>query len=293
MNVPVDSEISSNGPPSTGANNAPEIWGNAPRVVKVGMNYVFTPQATDADGDPLTFSINNKPTWLTFNTSNGRISGIALFGNEGTYNDIEIVVSDGHVSTVLPRFSISIEPNTTPNMPPEIDGTPSVMANVEQEYSFTPMAFDPDGDNLTFSIQNKPGWARFATRNGTLSGMPQIGDVRSYSNILITVSDGVLSHSLPKFTITVIQVSMGSATLDWMPPTLNTDGSVLTDLAGFKIYYGTSLNNYSNQITINNPGVTTYVVDNLTPNTWYFVSTSFNTSGMESVFSNIATRTIE
>jgi Fibronectin type III domain len=90
----------------------------------------------------------------------------------------------------------------------------------------------------------------------------------------------------------VNQVSLGSATLNWIPPTQNTDGSALTDLAGYRIYYSTSPGNYPNQITINNPGITTYVVDNLTPNTWYFVSTSFNSSGMESDFSNVATRTI-
>ncbi len=64
------------------------------------------------------------------------------------------------------------------------------------------------------------------------------------------------------------------------------------DLAGFKICYGTSPSNYPNEITIDNPGITTHVVDNLTPNTWYFVSTAFNSSGVESDVSNVATKTI-
>ena len=80
--------------------------------------------------------------------------------------------------------------------------------------------------------------------------------------------------------------------MSWTPPTQNTDGSDLTDLSGFKIYYGTSAGNYPNQITINNSGVTMYVVDNLSPNTWYFVSTSFNSSGVESDFSNVSSKTI-
>ncbi len=125
-----------------------------------------------------------------------------------------------------------------------------------------------------------------------MSGTPQVGDAGSYTNISIGVSDGNLSDTLPGFTITVNQVSLGSATLNWTPPTQNTDGSNLMDLAGYKIYYGTSPDSYLNQITINNPGVTTYVVDNLTPNTWYLVSTAFNSSGMESDVSNVATKTI-
>jgi len=384
MHEPVDPADLSNTPPPTGNNNAPEIWGNAPRVVRVGVDYSFTPEAMDPDGDPLSFSISNEPTWLTFDASNGRLSGVPLLGNEGTYNDIEIAVSDGLLTTNLPRFSISVEPNTTPNMPPEIDGTPatsvtvgdtytftptgsdpdgdpltysiqnrpgwaafssstgqlagtpqpgdegpyadiaitvsggvsaaslpafsitvnagnaaptisgtpSLIINVGQSYSFTPTASDPDGDNLTFSIQNMPPWAQFNTASGALSGTPQAGDAGSYANISISVSDGNLGNTLPEFTITVNQVSLGSVTLNWTPPTQNTDGSVLTDLAGFKIYYGTSPDNYPNEITIDNPGITTFVVDNLTPDTWYFVSTAFNASGEESDFSNIATRTI-
>ncbi len=384
MHEPVEPADLSNAPPPTGTNTAPEIWGNAPRMVKVGVDYSFTPQSMDPDGDPLSFSINNEPTWLTFDASNGRISGVPLLGNEGTYNDIEIAVSDGLLTTNLPRFSISVEPTTTPNMPPDIDGTsatsvtvgdtyvftptgsdpdgdqltysiqnrpgwatfssttgqlsgtpeasdvgmhgaiaisvtdgtlssslpafsinvvaansppqisgtPSPMVNVEQSYSFTPTASDPDGDTLTFSIQNMPPWAQFDAASGALSGTPQAGDAGTYANISISVSDGNLADALPEFTITVNQVSLGSVTLNWTPPTQNTDGSVLMNLAGFKIYYGTSPDNYPNQITINNPGITTYLIDNLTPNTWYFVSTSFNSSDMESDFSNVATRTI-
>jgi len=85
---------------------------------------------------------------------------------------------------------------------------------------------------------------------------------------------------------------MRSATLSWVSPTQNEDGSPLTDLAGYKIYYGTSAGDHANEITINNPGITTYVVNNLSTNTWYFVSTSFNASGVESVFSNAVSRTI-
>ena len=50
-----------------------------------------------------------------------------------------------------------------------------------------------------------------------------------------------LLRSLPAFSITVTQVGLGSMSLSWTPPTQNTDGSALTDLAGYKLYYGTVL----------------------------------------------------
>ncbi len=85
---------------------------------------------------------------------------------------------------------------------------------------------------------------------------------------------------------TVNQVGFSSATLSWTPPTQNTDGSPLTDLAGYKIYYGNESGNYQTSIQIDNPGITIYVVENLTPNTYYFVITAFNRIGAESDFSN-------
>jgi hypothetical protein len=66
----------------------------------------------------------------------------------------------------------------------------------------------------------------------------------------------------------------------------------LTDLAGYRIYWGTTQGNYPNSVTLNNPGLTSYVVDNLAPGTYVFVATSVNTAGYESDYSNPATKTV-
>ncbi len=87
-------------------------------------------------------------------------------------------------------------------------------------------------------------------------------------------------------SVTVNQFGLGSATLSWTPTTQNTDGSPLTDLTGYKIYYGNESGNYQTFIQIDNPGIATYVVENLTPNTYYFVSTALNLDAVESAFSN-------
>lgn len=87
-------------------------------------------------------------------------------------------------------------------------------------------------------------------------------------------------------------VGSGNATLSWMPPTLNTDGSPLTDLAGYRIYYGNQPGNYHSSILVDNPGLTIYVVENLRPNTYYFVMTAINSRGVESDFSNEASRQV-
>jgi hypothetical protein len=87
--------------------------------------------------------------------------------------------------------------------------------------------------------------------------------------------------------------STGSATLTWIRPTTNTDGSPLTDLAGFKVYWGTASGVYQEQRTINNPAATTTVVSNLTSGRWYFAVTALDTSGAESGKSNQASKLIQ
>ncbi len=162
----------------------------------------------------------------------------------------------------------------------------------DQAYVFTPSADDVDDETLTFTISNPPSWASFNSSTGRLSGTPHAGDVAVYTNIVIRVSDGEATTSLAPFSIQVVATATGSATLSWTAPTTNTDGTTLRDLAGFKIYWGTQRGNYPNSATINNPGVTAYVVDELTPATWYFVATAFDSSGNESIYSNEASKTI-
>lgn len=178
------------------------------------------------------------------------------------------------------------------NTAPTISGTPSNIAVVGVNWSFIPTSNDIDGDLLTFSVTNLPDWAIFEESNGRISGAPRLGDSAVYEDITISVTDGELTASLPAFSINVSQVANGSATLTWTAPTLNSDGSPLTDLASYRIYYGFSAGNYPNSINVDNPGVTSYVVENLPPNTYFFVTTSVNANGIESAFSNVASTTV-
>ena len=272
------------------ANRAPTISGTPASRATVGQAYSFTPSAADADGDALTFGIRNKPAWAAFSASSGRLSGTPDSGAVGEHIDIVISVSDGFASTSLPAFSIVVE---AANRAPTIGGTPATSIVETQSYSFVPTASDPDGDTLTFTIANKPSWAAFSGTTGALTGTPGTGTVGTYGDIRITASDGKLTATLPAFSIDVRQAATGTATLRWTPPTTRTDGTPLTDLAGYRIHYGMSAGSYPNRITINNPGITTYVVENLAPGKYYFVTTAFDATGGESDYSNVASKTIQ
>jgi hypothetical protein len=272
------------------ANSTPVIGGTPPASATVGKSYSFRPTASDADGDTLAFSIANKPAWASFSTSTGRLRGTPGSGRIGTYSNIVISVSDGKVRASLPPFSITV---VAANAPPAISGTPPALAIVGKSYSFRPTASDPEGATLTFSIVNKPAWAGFATSTGRLYGTPGSRRVGTYPGIRISVSDGQSTVSLPEFSITVAAVTSGSATVSWTPPATYEDGTPLTELAGYRILYGTSPSNLSKSVNIPSPTITSARIEALAPGTWYFAVKAYTTSSVESDLSPVRYKIID
>jgi len=271
-------------------NEAPKISGSPPTSVDVGTTYSFTPTASDADKDTLGFSIQNKPVWASFDTATGRLTGTPSSAQVGTSSGIIISVSDARVTASLSAFSITV--NAVENEAPSISGSPAGSVNVGSAYTFQPTASDPEGDTLVFSIQNSPSWATFSASTGRLSGTPGESAAGSYANIIISVSDGENTAALPAFTITVAKSSTGVATVQWTPPTENTDGSALTDLAGFRIKYGRSASTLDQTVNLTNPGMASYVIEDLASGTWYFAVMAYTSGGAESGLSEVASKTI-
>lgn len=73
-----------------------------------------------------------------------------------------------------------------------------------------------------------------------------------------------------------------SVTFSWVPPTENSNGSPLTNLAGYKIHYGTASQDYTHVVALNNPSLNRYVLDSLPSGTYYFAITAYNSAGVES-----------
>ncbi len=264
-----------------------KISGNPPTQVTAGKPYTFQPTATGPAGTTLAFSIQNKPAWGTFSTSTGALTGTPSASQVGTYANIVISVSAASQTSALQAFSIVVAAAT-----PTISGVPPASVNVGSAYNFVPTASD-SGSTLTFSITNKPSWASFNTTNGALTGTPGAANAGTYSGIVISASNGSASASLPAFSITVNEVSNGTASLNWTAVTQNTNGTALNDLAGYKVYYGTSANAMNTVVDVANPTVTSYIVSNLSSGTWYFGVVAYASDGSRSALSNIGNKTIQ
>lgn len=164
--------------------------------------------------------------------------------------------------------------------------------NAGSAYAFRPTAADADGDTLTFAIANRPAWATFNAATGQLSGTPSSASTGTYANVVISVSDGKVSAALAPFAITVADASSGAASLTWLPPTENTDGSSLTNLAGYRIVYGASATQLTQSIQVTNVGMSSYVVEDLAPGTYYFAVRAYTSAGAESADSNVVAKIV-
>ncbi len=180
------------------------------------------------------------------------------------------------------------------NHAPTITGTPSGQVLAGQSYGFTPAATDADSDKLTFSAQNLPAWASIDASTGHISGTPTAANIGVSGSIQITVSDGNATASLTTFTITVAAATTaaGWASVTWQAPTLRQDGSALTNLAGYRVYYGTSANSLTNSIAVNDAGANNYQVTSLAAGTYYFAVSAIDSDGTESPLSLTASKTI-
>ena len=243
-------------PTTPPANRPPTITGTPATSVTAGSAYTFSPVGSDPDGNTLTYSIQNQPSWASFSTTTGRLSGTPTTANVGTSAIASAIsVSDGTASASLASFTIQVV--APANRAPTISGTPLLSINVLTAYSFQPSASDPDGNTLTFSIQNRPAWATFSTSTGRLSGTPALTDV---AHVLEHHHLGVGRNGVG---LAARVLARGAAGRQWhrhgeldsrrrRTPTAR----ALTDLAGYRIAYGRAADALDQSATVNNAGLT-------------------------------------
>ena len=99
--------------------------------------------------------------------------------------------------------------------------------------------------------------------------------------------------STPKaYALVCTWPSNTSALLTWTPPTENTDGTALTNLAGYRISYGVTATALTQTVQIANPSASSHTINNLATGTWHFGIKAYTTQGSESALSNVVSRTV-
>ena len=173
-------------------------------------------------------------------------------------------------------------------------GTPPATATVGDMYSYQPTV-TTNSSNLSFTSTGLPSWLTLNSSSGVLTGTPSTSDEGTTGHITITADAGSASATSTPFTIRVqapVPGASGSVKLSWLAPTENTDGSPATELAGYRIYYGTNPNDMTESINVVGATSTSYVVDGLATGTYYFTVMAYNSAGFNSGLSNTADQTI-
>ncbi|HEY2808202.1 MAG TPA: putative Ig domain-containing protein [Steroidobacteraceae bacterium] len=274
------------------------LSGTPPSSVKVGSTYTFTPTASGTGGHTVSYAIDNMPSWGHFSSVSGTLTGTPT--KAGTTAAITIRGVTGSTGALkwasLKSFTVQVLASSggTSGSTVSISGTPATSVTAGSKYSFQPTAKDSAGKAMSYSVQHAPSWATFSIASGLLAGTPTSSQTGVYSGIVISASDGSASGALPAFAITVkaLVAATGSATLNWVDPTENTDGSKLTNLAGVNIHYGNSPSSLTKVVQVSGAGNSSYTIANLAAGTWYFGASAYTTAGVEGMMSAVQSKTI-
>lgn len=160
----------------------------------------FTAPASTGGVAITSYTVTSNPGGLTMTGASSPLTVSGL--TNGTAYTFTVVAANSVGTGASSAASNSVTP-VLPNTAPSIGGSPTSTVVQGTPYSFVPTASDLDGQTLTFSISNQPGWTSFSASTGALTGVPGVTDVGTASGIVISVSDGVESASLAPFSITV------------------------------------------------------------------------------------------
>jgi len=204
------------------ANEPPVLASIGAKSVNENDLLQFTVSAT-TESENFVFSATGLPSGSSFNAASRTFSWTPNFDQAGSFV-VTFAVTDG---TDSDSEEVNITVHNT-NRPPVISGTPGTTVNVGHTYLFAPMASDPDGDELQYAITGLPFWASFSSQTGVLSGTPVSQDVGVSSNILVTVSDGSQTASLPAFSIEVL-ASADESEPSYVDGEIDSDGDGIPD----------------------------------------------------------------
>jgi len=168
-------------------NNAPLIT-STPDVVSVnsGINYTYDVEAIDLDGDSLSYQLVEPPQGMTINEITGVIEWTPSFAQIDSY-EIQILVTDGQGGETTQTYSLEVAANPV-NQAPVISSEPIINAVFGNPYTYDVEAVDPDGEAITYSLNNAPD-GMVIDGEGVITWNPTAADLGNYA-IEVVATDG-------------------------------------------------------------------------------------------------------
>jgi len=147
---------------SGSANHAPSLGAVADRQVAAGQAVTITINATDADGDSLTYSASGLPSGATF--SEATLTWTPTNAQAGTYH-VAFEVTDGQFYD-SDTITITVEGSgVVVNNQPSLAAIGNKSTNENEQLSFSVSASDAEDDPITYSADNLPNGASFSNQS--------------------------------------------------------------------------------------------------------------------------------
>ncbi|MBS3804677.1 MAG: tandem-95 repeat protein [Oleiphilaceae bacterium] len=179
------------------ANQPPEITSTPTLTVEAGQSYEYVVAVVDDRDTNLVFQKVAGPAGLNV-SSGGLVTWAPAESNQGTHL-ITLRVSDQDGESVEQSFVLTV---TVANRNPVIQSSPAASARVEQPYSYTVLATDADGDNLTYDLIQAPAGMSINAASGQVTWTPTESQTGS-NNVGVRVTDGQGGSASQNFTLTV------------------------------------------------------------------------------------------
>ncbi|MEM7312096.1 MAG: putative Ig domain-containing protein, partial [Planctomycetota bacterium] len=166
----------------------PRIVSIPPTTAAVGSGFLYTVEAIDREGDPLTYSLLAAPTGMTITENTGEIAWTPSVGQVGD-QDVVIQVSDGVGGATTQAFSINVAAGAM-NLPPQITSTAPRFGAVGTEYSYAFAAKDPESGTITYSLSRAPVAMSIDSDTGLVTWNPAAGDEGKHVVTLVATDEG-------------------------------------------------------------------------------------------------------
>jgi hypothetical protein len=195
-------------------NRAPVLTAISSQNMNENETFDVGVSSTDPEGNNITLTVNNLPSFgdLTDNgDGTGTISFTAGFDDAGTYSNIQVIATDDGIPSEADTVTFTLMVSNV-NRAPVLTAITDQNMNEGDTLNVGVSYTEPDGDNLTFTINSLPGFGSF-TDNGNGTGSfrftPAFNDAGNYPNIEIIAADnGTPSLSdTASFTLVVNNVN--------------------------------------------------------------------------------------
>ena len=190
----------------------PLINSTPPTQGAAGQTYTYAVQATDVDGDPLTYSLSTAPAGMTIDPDSGLIHWAPTIPQIGTQN-VAVLVDDGQGGTATQSWNVVVA-SAPINHPPAITSTPPLAAGAVYQYPV--QATDPDGQSVTFSLSAAPTGMTIDPASGLIQWLPTTAQLGTNPVTVVATDPQGLSAVQ---TFAVVVVANHPPTIDSTPPT--------------------------------------------------------------------------